>query len=63
MLEPGDGALVRDGDQVDYSFARFYGKDGQDLSGDTARRGSPPVSMTTRSARLSCALTSATASP
>lgn len=36
VLEPGDGALVRDGDQVDYSFARFYGKDGQDLSGDTA---------------------------
>jgi len=36
LIEAGDGALVRAGDQVDYTFARFLGKDGQDLSGETA---------------------------
>ena len=34
VLESGDGALVRDGSQVDFDVAVFYGKDGQNLSGD-----------------------------
>jgi peptidylprolyl isomerase len=36
VIDPGDGALIGDGDQVDYSFGTFYGADGQDLSGDNA---------------------------
>jgi peptidylprolyl isomerase len=34
VIEAGDGALVRDGSQVDFDIAVFYGKDGQNLSGD-----------------------------
>jgi len=32
----GDGALVTDGDQVDYTVATYYGPDGQALSADDA---------------------------
>lgn len=34
VVEAGDGALVTDGSQVDFDIAIFYGKDGQNLSGD-----------------------------
>lgn len=34
ILEAGDGALVRDGSQVDFNISIYYGKDGQNLGGE-----------------------------
>jgi peptidylprolyl isomerase len=36
LIDAGDGPQVRDGDQVDYSFAEFSGAGAEDLSGDNA---------------------------
>jgi peptidylprolyl isomerase len=35
VLEAGNGPLIEDGDQVDFTIAIFYGKDGQKISGDS----------------------------
>ncbi|HEX7834906.1 MAG TPA: FKBP-type peptidyl-prolyl cis-trans isomerase, partial [Pseudolysinimonas sp.] len=36
VIDAGDGRQIRDGDQVDYTFAELTGKDATDLSGDSA---------------------------
>lgn len=38
VIEAGDGELIRDGQQVDYTQSIFYGKDGSKLSGDTVTK-------------------------
>ena len=35
VLESGDGPLIQDGQQVDYTIAVYYGANGQKLSGDS----------------------------